>query len=43
MGGYQPSSARRFKIRVQLEHFVGGRNPPGNAIAFDAGQVLADT
>ena len=42
MEGYQPPSVRRFKIGVQLEQFVGGRNAPGNSLALDASQVLAD-
>ena len=38
--GSKRPSAGWFEIRPQLEHFIGGGNPPGNALAFDAGQVL---
>jgi hypothetical protein len=34
-------SARRFEIRSEFEHFVGGRNTSRNALALYAGQVLA--
>ena len=33
--------AWRFEFRLELKHFVGGRNPAGNTITFDAGQVLS--
>ena len=40
-GKNQLWSAGWFEIGQQLEHFVGGRNASGDALALDAGQVLA--
>ena len=37
----QPLSAWWFEIGLHLAYFVGGCNTPGNALALDAGQVLA--
>ena len=43
IGKHSPASVWRFEIRSEDEHFAGRSNPPRDAVAFDVGDIAANT